>query len=154
MLQAPTSSAAAYVPVFEASLQQVCLGVTAGTQAGEQLQSGAGPLTLQVSRCSCSVLLTASHILLLYYRIDARCCVTTRNPTSTFCRQRASRCGLCQHHCCRLTAAHPAALLDFQLEYGRLTNALSCRCWNAQRSGQRVNHRCCTYCQCPAGVEL
>ena len=86
---------------------------------------------------------------------DAHCSITTCDPNSTSCRQRASRCESCQHHCCRAMVVRPAALSDFQLEYGTLMNALSCRCWSAQRSRQRANcHRCYTRCQPCAGVAM
>jgi hypothetical protein len=49
MLRAPPGGPhAAAAPVFEASLQQVGASLTAGSQSGEQLQSGAGPLTIEV----------------------------------------------------------------------------------------------------------
>ncbi len=62
MLRAPPGAGPfrAATPVFEASLQQVCGVLAAGSQAGEQLQSGAGPLTIEVSQTcpSCCVRFT------------------------------------------------------------------------------------------------
>lgn len=54
MAQAPDTSEEADGPgtcgsvLFEASLQHVASTLAAGATAGEQLQSGAGPLTLEV----------------------------------------------------------------------------------------------------------
>lgn len=99
MLQAPVNSAAPAVPVFEASLQQVCLALAAGTQAGEQLQSGAGPLTLEVTASSakhcpvCSLgiqfMMTAHSSLMKQFSIGP---IISGNSINATCRRRASRC--------------------------------------------------------------
>lgn len=46
MLRAPAG--ALQLPVFEASLQHVAASLSAGSRLGQQLQSGAGPLSMEV----------------------------------------------------------------------------------------------------------
>lgn len=81
MLRAPATSSAALVPVFEASLQQVCAGLTAGSEDGGQLQSGAGPLSAEVRAPWRSTVAAAEDAFMQPCDVTSTCPV----PTSILC---------------------------------------------------------------------